>query len=413
MHPIALLAGLFAVLPGPSAPQTTPGAKQEGLEPLVALPDDFVRTARVPGGGRHPKVANSAVANSAVANGAATLAVLAFQGDDEAGELVLACSQDEGASFGAPARLAPGAVRSWDGMHSGALDIGPSGRVHVAWISGSDPGVLCYAEASAEGVPEATVELGSPDGLCGTTAVAVDSAGSVHLFYVAAMSPAEEAPGKSPAQPGFRIWMRRSSDGAPFEAAVPVDPLEDDVSSESAIAANVDAATGTLYVLYRNAARAKPTGDVLTRDVRLLFSEDAGRSFQSTRVENWRQQRDPRTVARLVQEPGTTLALWNSRGTILWTPIRRHVKKAQLPTEVKVDGGVVRTHPAGASGGDEVLIAWLERPRGKPEEPSRVVYRVWQRDLRIPIGDGVIGTSDGASAPAVLARKAGGFTILY
>jgi hypothetical protein len=341
--------------------------------------------------------------------------VLAHVGDGEEGELVLAVSRDEGATFGPAARLAPGAVRTWDGLHSGALDVGPDGRVHVAWISGAGPGVLCYASASPEGLPGPTLELGSPAGLGATTALALDAAGTVYLFY-AASAPADDGAllDKSPAQPGLRVWMRRSLDGATFEAPVPIDKEKHDVSAESALAAHVDSGTGTLYVLYRCAARAKPTADALTRDMRLLSSEDAGASFATALVENWRQQRDPRTAASLVQDPSTTLAIWEARGTVLWTPIRRHEKKPQLPTEVKdAEVDLVRSCPAGASGDGEVILAWIERPHGEPTAPGRVAWRVWQRDQRIPIGEGVVSGSEGASAPVVIARAGGGFTILY
>src|SRR5262245_2588105 len=173
-----------------------PLKKRERLESLVNLPEDFVQYARVPEGGIRPRLAL----------GKDELALLYFKGDESHGDLYLTRSGDEAKTFAPSLRLdtTPASVAAWDGVQTGSIALGPDGLAHVAWISaGATPGLVYVHEARPDpkdaagakdgqsddevaGLVRGTrLDLGSPPGLCSTTALALDASGQIYLFYVA------------------------------------------------------------------------------------------------------------------------------------------------------------------------------------------------------------------------------------
>jgi hypothetical protein len=398
MIAVLVTSPLLLALPPATAQDGRGRAK---LQNLVQLPADFVRFARLPEGGLFPRVAR----------GKDELAVLYFQGGEERGDLLVVRSRDEGASFSAPQRVDPeqGTAARVEDLHGGELDVGPDGSVHVVWTTPSDPPALRYARLPAEGEPLAPVDLGAPPGLCLSAAVAVNGAGRIHVFYLAAEGPEdlESVP------PERRVWVRRSQDGLEFSPPEPVDRESTGVSEHSAMTAHVDEVMGTLYVLYRTGYALKPDSPSLSRGMRLLHSED-GEAFKSTWVDNWKSVRDPHSNASLGQEDLSTLAVWESGGQVFWSVIRRQAKKMNVPMEPRSDGpAMVRSRPAGAAGSGEVCLAWLERPEADPAAAPKLAWRVWLREGRAPIGDGVAPGAPRCGWPAIFPRAAGGFTVLY
>jgi hypothetical protein len=268
---------------------------------------------------------------------------------------------------------------------------------------------LAYARAASGEEFGAAVDLGAPPGLCSSPAVAVDAQGKIHVFYAASDAPEDGEPGSS-----RRIWMRWSDDGQSFSEPVAVDREGFGVSGESALAAHVDEFMGTIYVLYRTEYLLKEDSKNFSRGMRLLSCEGGGTDFKSAWVDNWRQPRDPRSSAGLAQDPNTTIATWDSGGQVFWATIRRQLGKVNLPMEPRIDGAeVVRTCAAGAGAGDDVFLAWIERPKDEPSAPARVAWRVWQRFSRAPLGDGLAPEPPGAGTPVAFARQGGGYTVVY
>lgn len=366
----------------------------------MAVPADYVRTARVPESGRHPRLAL----------GPEELVLLYFRGEDAGGDLVFTRSGDEGATFAPGVRLnpTPGTVSVSGAVSPGAVTLGPDGRAHVAWVSSEDPPHLYYAHEGAEGELGAALDLGTPLGLGTNAGLLVDPEGKVFLYYPAAdleESDDELAHG--------RIWLRQSADGTSFSEPRAIDREEDGVSTRSEIDAHLDAVRGTHFVLYRCATVAKPGHPAVNRPLRLLSSEDHGITFDSSRADNHRQQRDPEARAVLTQDKDTTLACWEAGGLVCWSLIRRNLNRTNLPVEPKDTRVVVRTAPTVAAGAQDILMAWLEQPKADREAPKQLAWQLWLREGRQTQGAGLFPETIENSTPVAFARRTGGFTILY
>jgi hypothetical protein len=226
---------------------------------------------------------------------------------------------------------------------------------HVAWIAGGAVPALRYTREKVHGEIEPVQDLGSPAGLGSTTAIAVDGEGRVYLFYAAhGLAPADGA------VPGTRIWLRRSDGGGAFGDPIAIDHEKNGVSERSAIAAHVDEQTGTVYVLYSGSflKDERPLRDVL-----LMSSEDRGETFKTTMVERRKLKNDPCSSASLFQEFITTVAVWEYSGFVSFAMVRRRNDRIDAPMGPRAEQrNIRRSHPAMAAGGNELIMAWLERP---------------------------------------------------
>jgi hypothetical protein len=377
-----------------------PFAKNEPVRSLIKLPDDFVQYARLPEGGLRPRLALGK-------NG---LGLIYSTGEGPLGDLFLVYSRDEAKTFSAGVRVnaEPGTVLSWNRTQSASIGVGPDDRFHVAWVSGGEKPSLQYVRTTPEGELEAVRDLGAPSGLGTTTAVTVDARGQVFLVYSAG-GPTPDVSGN----PGARIWLRRSTDGVSFTEPVTIDPNLN-VSVHSEIAAHVDEIMGTVFVLYRTAYQVKEDSPIVSRSMRLLHSEDDGMSFSPSLVDNWKHQHDPHSSSGLTQEKNSTLAAWDADGSVCWSIIRRQVKQSNLPVAARSKTkDVSQTHAAGAAGGNEVILTWLERPEKEPMAQPRLGWQVWMREGRAGLGDGYAPEPPTADGQVVFPRRAGGFTIIY
>jgi len=366
---------------------------------LVGLPEGYVRFGRVPENGLFPRVAYR--------DGA--VVVLYFRGDPAGGDLVLARSGDEGVSFSEGVRVNPeeGSVVALETFHPGGVDLGPDGLAHVAWISAADGPRLYYVHESAEGLAP-VLDLGAPAGLAGNVALAVGPDGRVFLFYSTATP--DPQGGEDPVT---ELWSRRSPDGVHFSDPVTVGRGFDGVSQESMISAHVDVVKGLVYALYRGSHRMRPGQPGMLRPMILLISDDGGDTFESSRADNHKQQRDPRSLSELSQDDETVLATWEGNGLVCWSLIRRAMKKVNLPVEPKSDEPLYRSKPTAISFQGEILMAWLERPKEDREAAPRLAWKVWLKEGRLPQGQGLCPDAPGERCPVAFPRREGGFTILY
>lgn len=397
---LCALVGL-ASLGSPQEPGAPKSRAPKGDKPkwLVDLPEDFVQYARVPDGGRLPRVVQDEKG----------LALLYFKGGETSGDLYLARSKDEAKTFAPGLQVDPEAakVSAWAGNHSGALALGPDGLARVVWIRASEKPALLFRQESVDGLGD-VIDLGSPPGLCGNAAIAVDGDGRTFVVY-----PASEPGADLTRTNGLRVWLRRSLDGKTFGEPVAIDRAADGYSPLSGMAVHVDQVMGTVFVLYRAAFVLKEGDPSLSRSMRLLSSEDHGETFDSSLADNWKQQKDPHSSAAFSQEKNTTLMSWDTGGRVYWSLIRRQLNKVNLPVEAKDEQRTFRrTQPTAAASDKEVLLAWLERPKDDPHAAPSVGWKVWLIEGRLPQG---IGQAPEAAldGPAVFARRDGGFTIVY
>lgn len=372
--------------------------------PAVRLPEGFVRFVRVPEGGIQPSVEVSGDA----------LSILYFKGDEAGGDLFLTRSRDEAKTFEPSVRVnvEPGDVLSQASGHSGTLGLGPDGRAHVLWVAGHEQPKLCYTRERAEGGLEPVQDLGSPERLCRSTAIAIDARGGVYAFYSAVDT---DVDGETP---GLRVWMRVSEDGgASFSAPVTIDQKPDGVAEGSGLAARIDR-LGTLFVLYVTAGRHGGS------EVRLLSRAEGGPKFISRVVElATRRDIDPRARPSLSPEwtpkPGAkfsyVFASWDTFGRVFWSGIDPEERGlgGRVPMTPKGDALSRRTRASFQASGSDFFLVWLEQPKGERDAPPVVAWQVWSAEGLLAVDWGRAPETAGASFPVAFANKARGFTVLY
>ncbi len=398
-HATILLSSALALLPGTQEEGPAQGRRSKNLVPL---PDDYVRFARLPGGGQQPRLAFAADG---------TPHVLFFRGEGETGDLFLCRTSDEAESFTDAVQVnsSAGAVGAPEGKHGAAIALGPDGRIHVVWTDRGQS--LRYARSEPEGKSfEPERELLPKERIGRSAALAVDQS-SVFIFYGALDREVEEGD-----EPQASPWLLRSRDGGEtFEEARTVGE-KNGMSLDSGLTAHIDA-DGTLYALYRSAGKLRNEEvKARARDTRLLHSEDSGDTFRSVLVGNWKLTRDPRTPAPdLFLGPHRMLAAWEASDQVFWSFINRETHKSAMPIEPRRGRDAFsRWQPCiAANKKSEVLLAWLEQPVDSPDSDPQVSWQVWEIKTNAPVGNGIAPVPAGKSSPVVLPRSDGGFTVIY
>jgi hypothetical protein len=408
---------------GQDPPETDQGEAKPRAGDAIGLPADYVRYSRLPAGGIQP------LAFTDPADPTQGLTLLYFvPRDEEQGDLFTCRSSDEGKTFSDPLRVnaVDGSVASPDGFHRACGALANGGVLHVLWIdlpagTGSDgergPGRLVYARVAADGNVEAGREVfGALDGP-EAGALAVDEEGRVFAFF-SAREELEDGAVR------YRIWAARSTDGGDsFSEPVAVDREEQGVSVGSALAAGVSP-KGAIYVLYRmNASFGKAENpDAGVKDTRLLSSVDAGETYKSVFVDNWKLGRDPKSGACLFRAPGHMFVAYEGRGQVYWSYIKNDVHKIGLPIEPKRKSPELwRNRPVvAANRGREVMLAYLERPRAAvnaqspaPDAEPVLAWQVWDKSRNFPLDHGFGPEPPRKSWPAAIVRADGGFTLFY
>ena len=395
-------------------PKPAPAQDKPRQKDVVGLPENYVRFARLGGGGTQPLVFPDSDGG---------LRVLYFVArEEERGDLFTSASQDEGKTFSEPRRVnaTEGAVTAPYGFHRAAGALAADGLLHVLWLNaakdGEETARLLFTRVPADGAVEPERELFPAHGDVVQAALAVDE-DHVFVFFAAPEELAEGATRQ-------RIWAARSSDaGASFSEPVAIDPEADGVCVDSAMAAGVSP-KGGLYALYRMfTSFGKPENPAAgVVDMRLLSSVDEGESFKSGFVDNWKFGRDPQSGVCMFRATGNMFIAFEGRGQVYWSFIKDDSKKIGLPIAPKRKWeDVWRTRPVVATNkGQELILAYLECPREGTNVPRPaegavpvVAWQVWDKSRSLPLDHGVAPDSSGKNAPAVFVRADGGFTIIY
>jgi hypothetical protein len=367
-----------------------------------------VSVRRVPHGGLQPE---------AIVDGRGVLHMLYFAGEPRGGDLFYVRSTDSGASFSDPVRVnsQPGSVIASGTIRGGQMAVGPDGRIHVGW-NGSDA-------AQPRALPDPTshrptapyLYSRSTDGktfepqrnliqrgysLDGGGSIAADAAGHVYAAWHA--NPATELPGEN----HRRVWIARSRDGGrTFAAEEIVSSAPPGVCSCCGVRLLATTTPRALFVLYR----AAPQLD--QRDVRLLVSTDAGRSFRASDVQPWKIAACPMTSMALASDGARVVGAWETAGQVYFAEISRDdatiVRRIAAPSE---PGG--RKHPrvATAANGERLLV-WTEGTAW-----ARGGSIAWQRfdKAGAPIGATASAPDLPAWSFAAAARtKDGAFVVFY
>lgn len=162
---------------------------------------------------------------------------------------------------------------------------------------------------------------------------------------------------------------------------------------------------GTLYLLYRSATKG------VDRDMYLIVSKDGGKTFQSTRLHEWKLEACPMSTASIEESHDGVYVAWETNSQVYYSHVDANT--LQMSSLVAAPGdGLRRKHPAisGNSQG-ETLMVWTERTSW--QKGGSIAWQVFSKDGRLM---GEKGAAEGVpvwSLVTAFARPDGGFTILY
>jgi hypothetical protein len=368
-----------------------------------------VNLVRVPHGGIQPE---------AVVDARGVLHLLYFSGSDpRAGDLFYVRSTDEGTTFSVPVRvnsqersaIATGTIRG------GQLAIGADGRVHVAW-NGSDEATprglinpataqpsapFLYARSNAAGTAfDAQRNLPRRSyGIDGGGSIAADGRGGVYAAWHAL--PVAGGQGED----HRLVWIARSTDeGATFTDEHPVWAEPTGACSCCGLRL-LSMAPERLMLLYRSATA------LTHRDMFVLASNDGGRSFRGSKVQPWDIGACPMTSMAIATAGSRVAGAWETAGQVYFGDV--DVNAATIDAPIAAPGaGDARKHPRLSIGrGGDTLLVWTEGTawaRG-----GALSWRVFDAARRPTERRGRVSGVPVWSFGAAIARREGGFTVLY
>ena len=375
-----------------------------------------VRTLRVPNGGIQPLIARGKEGE---------LLLVYYSGKPGSGDLYLLRSRDDGDTFGKPLRInqQEGSAVATGNIRGAQIAVGKNGRIHVAWNGSSR--AMPRGLANPELPEDSPYRLSAPmlytrlrdDGsgfepernvmqrtfaLDGGGSVAADATGKVYVLWHGS------SPDGGKGEGGRAVWIARSTDdGKTFSTESRANPKPTGACGCCGLRCFVDS-KGALYALYRTAT------DTVHRNMRLLFSTDSGRRFESLEVAPWKVAACVMSSSALVEgSSSSVVAAWETEGQVYFADVRR--RPLALSNSLRSAPGKKRGRrfPALATNHrGEVLLAWTEGMRWK--RGGAVAWAVFDRSGKVVPGS--TGRSDGVptwSLVAAFARSDGSFVVVY
>lgn len=342
------LAGCDSASSKPAAaPPTNPTvAPQAANQDKTDAPTKKVTLLRTPDRGIQPQ----AVMDKDV------LHLIYFKGEPKAGDVFYVKSHDGGQAFSKPLRVnsQPGSVIAAGNVRGAHLAIGAGGRAHVAWMGSMKAAPkgdhhaapMLYARLNDAGdafEPQRNL-IQTAFGLDGGGSVAADGKG----VYVAWHAPAPGAKGEE----NRRVWLTTSTDeGKSFGQETAISPAF--TGSCGCCGMRVASAAGQPLVMYRGAQ------DVVHRAMYLLTRDPGKDAFTHVKLQDWDTGVCPMSTMSFAAGTAGTIAAWETEGQIHFTHLKNGVN---APTSIAEAPGKAgrRRHPAVATNGREVLLAWTE-----------------------------------------------------
>ena len=366
----------------------------------------LVQVLAVPHGGLQPQVAFTGD----------RLHLIYFAGDPKHGDVFYARSDDFGGSFSSPIQVnsQPGSAIAIGAIRGAQVAVGKGGRVHVAW-NGSDlaePAGILNPESGKTGAPMLYARLNDaatafePErnlmrktfGLDGGGSLAADRSGNVYVAWHG------KAPGAPEGEAGRQVWIARSADaGAQFADERPATNVPTGACGCCALRLFADA-HGILYGLYRSATQN------VHRDIYLLRSADAGKTFSVDRLHPWELNACPMSSMAFTEAGSDVLAAWETQTQVYFAPLTHGADAARRSMICPAGTNPKRKYPALARNRHgETLIAWVEGAGWQRGgilgwvvfDASGHPIAACQAKLNVPVW----------SFPAAVARPDAGFTI--
>ena len=300
----------------------------------------------------------------------------------------------EGKAFSKPVRVnsQPGSAIAAGIVRGAHIAVGREGRIHVAWMGSKSAGPrgpngatpMLYARLNDTRTafePQRNV-MQSADGLDGGGSIAADRAGNVYVAW--------HGHGGGQGEENRRVWVARSqNDGRTFGRETAANPNPTGACAccgMRAFTAGDGAGPAALYALYRGAQEG------FNRDMHLLASRDAGKTWHSRLVHPWKRNACPMSTATFSQADGRLLAAWETEGQVYYAPVSGGGDAVQ---PIAAPGGTARRkHPAVAvNAAGRTLLAWVET--GGWKQPGSLSWQVFDeagkpaaasgRDVPVPV----------------------------
>jgi hypothetical protein len=342
-----------------------PSTRREFLIRAAAAPalcasaavSEPVRVLSVPDNGIQPQIALAA-------NG---LHLAYFSGDPKHGDVLYARSDDFGRTFSSPIRVnsqAESAI-AIGSIRGAQISVGKRNRVHVAW-NGSDvaePRGPVNPEAGTPGSPMLYARLNDRGSaferqrnlmqetfaLDGGGSIAADQNGNVYVAWHG------KGPGAAQGEAGREVWIARSADeGRTFAKERAVSPEPTGACGCCALRIFTDS-RGSLYGLYRSATQN------VHRDIYLLRSADAGRTFSVARLHTWDINACPMSSMAFIEAHDEVLGAWETQTQVFFAPVSHSIDAVKASILAPPGDNPKRKYPALARNGrGDTLLAWVE-----------------------------------------------------
>ena len=373
----------------------------------AAAANEPVRVLSVPGTGIQPQIALAD-------NG---LHLIYFAGDPKHGDVFYARSDNFGRGFSSPIRVnsQTGSAIAIGSIRGAQISLGARNRVHVAW-NGSDvaePRGPLNPEAGTPGSPMLYARLNDRGsafegqrnlildtfGLDGGGSVAADRNGNVYVAWHG------KAPGARKGEAGREVWIARSTDeGRTFAKELAASPEPTGACGCCALRLFADS-RGALYGLYRSA-----TQDV-HRDIYLLRSVDAGRTFSVARLDRWEINACPMSSMAFLETRDEVLGAWETQTQVFFAPVNRGIDAAKAAVIMPPGRDPKRKYPALARNGrGETLLAWVEGAGW--QRGGLLGWQIFDRAGRPSMACQARREVPVWSFPAAFSRPDDGFTII-
>lgn len=358
---------------------------------------------------------NDGIQPQAVTDADGTVHLIYYKGDAKAGDLFYVRSKDGGQTFTEPMRVnsESGAAVAAGTIRGGQIALGRNGRVHVAWNGshrmapndkreqhGHAP--MLYTRLSDDGSafePQRNLMM-KTYGLDGGGSVVADDEGNVYVVWHGVEQ------GKALREEDRAVWGAHSSnDGKTFAPERRANRKPTGACGCCGLRAAVDG-QGRVLIMYRTAQQ------FINRDMRLLISNDRGKTFEGLALDAWRVGQCPMSSAHISAESDATWLAWETEKHIfLQRADTRRMKligdKKEAPSRRNAKHPVIVANNAG-----QLLVAWTEGTgwnRG-----GSLAWQVFHKDGK-PIKEAA-GRRDGVlpwSFPSALASNDGSFTIIH
>jgi hypothetical protein len=369
-------------------------------------PATNVMIIRVPDGGIQPQV---------VTGNDGVLHLLYFKGEATHGDLFYVRSGDEGVTFSAPIRVnsQEGSAVAAGTIRGGQIALGRNGRVHVAWNGSmtAQPAGPLNVESGRPGHPMLYTQLNEAGsafepqrnlmtrtfGLDGGGTITADERGNVYVAWHGKEQDSLKG------EAGRKVFLAKSTnDGKSFSPERPVWDKPTGACGCCGMRILADQ-TGQVHVLYRSAT------DEVNRDIYLLSGAPGANSFKGNLLHPWRINACPMSSMSFTQADNSVFVTWETAGQVYYSAVK--AQEISRPVAAAEEPGK-RKHPVLATkkGGD-VLFAWIEGSGW--QKGGSLAWRMFDTAGKPQSEIQVVGPAPTWSFAAAVARKDGGFTIIY